>query len=212
MSKEKRFCIIAVDYEYHVPREHDDRFIDSTSIMRGLESLGAQTFKDFNVVICHDGPKQVPYEDEGIDFNELGLDPYVINTENRWSDWGHSSRDFAMEYAYENNLGEYYIQFNIDNELFPQALQVLSDAIDSSENEIFIFPVHHWKASGGDIFRGVPPRLCNIDCMQLVAHKNVWKSVGMWYNKDAMSDGIIYQDMCERFPWTEVQECLGHNF
>jgi hypothetical protein len=212
MSKEKKFCVIAVDYEHHVPRSHDDRFIDSTSILRGLKSLGLQTFKDFNVVICHDGPKQVSYEAEGINFKEIGIDPYVINTQHRMADWGHSSRDMAMRYAYENNLGEYYIQFNIDNEFFPNAFQVLSDAIDNSDNKVFIFPVHHWKAAGGNIFKGIPPRLCNIDAMQLIAHKNIWKSVNLWYNKEAMSDGIIYQDICERFSWTEVPECLGHNF
>jgi hypothetical protein len=211
-TQSKRFCVIAVDYEYHVPRSHDKHIVNSTSIRRGLESLQNQTFKDFNVVICHDGPKAVSYEEEDIHFNEMGLTPYILNTEVRMDRWGHPSRDVAMRYAYENNLGDYYIQFNIDNEFFPNAFEILNDKINQSDNQVFVFPIHHWKSASGNVFGGVPPHLYNIDCMQLVAHKDIWQSVGMWYNIEEVSDGIIYQDICQRFPWTQVEECLGHNF
>ena len=55
-----KFGIIAVDYEGHVPRD---------GMVNGLKSLSAQTYRCFDVFICHDGEKSTPYSDElaGVD-------------------------------------------------------------------------------------------------------------------------------------------------
>lgn len=221
-----RFCVISKDYEYHVPREHNSNEITSTSIRRGLASLGNQTFKDFNVVICHDGPKEKTYEEEGIDFKELGIEPYIINTPEHHGVWGHTSSDYAMRYAYENNLGDYYIQHNIDNEFLPEAFQIISDAIDEFEKNIIIFQIYHWKIwplsqpiyamdspwTGNPPIRGGTAAGGGIDAMQLVAHKDIWKEVGFWYSTKEEADGIIYEDMCKRFSYQHIPIVLGHNF
>lgn len=211
-----RLCVISRDYEHHVPREHNPNDISSTSIRRGLASLSNQTFKDFNVVICHDGPKEKTYEEEGIDFKELGLEPHLINTPGHCGMYGHPSGDLAMRYAYENNLGDYYIQHNIDNEFFPDAFQIISNALDEFQEDIIIFGIHHWKMFGIETpnksLMGNPPIIYNIDCMQLVAHKDIWKSVGFWHSTRYEADGIIYQDMCKRFSYRNIPLVLGHNF
>jgi len=212
MSREKRFCVIAVDYEYHVPRQHDSDIINSTSIHRGLKSLKDQTFKDFNVVICHDGPKDKSYYDEGIDLEALGISGMLINTPERNADWGHSSRDLAMRTAYENDLGEYYIQFNIDNEFFPNAFHTLDSILKEIEEKVVTFGVHHWKALGGNVLTGSVARLNSIDAMQLVAHKDVWRDMNFWYDKSFASDGIIYEEMCKKNKWKNIPVSLGHNF
>jgi len=211
-----RFCVISRDYEHHVPREHNPDKVSSTSIRRGLASLGNQTFQDFNVVICHDGPKEKTYEQEGIDFKELGIEPHIINTEERFGVWGHNSADLAMRYAYENNLGDYYIHHNIDNEFFPEAFQMISDAIKTYNRDVIIFGIYHWKIykdTAMDInFTGLPPERCHIDSMQLVAHKNIWKEIGFWNSKEKESDGILYEDICKRFSYHHIPIVLGHNF
>jgi hypothetical protein len=211
-----RLCVISRDYEHHVPRDHNPNDISSTSIHRGLASLSNQTFKDFNVVICHDGPKEKTYEEEGIDFKKLGLEPHIINTPEHNGLYGHVSADYAMRYAYKKNLGDYYIQFNIDNEFFPEAFQIISDSLNDCKEDILIFPIHHWKLFGNKAPRthliGVPPVVNNIDCMQLVAHKDIWKEVGFWHSRKYEADGIIYSDMCKKFPYYSIQKPLGHNF
>lgn len=193
-----RFSIIAVDYEGHVPRE---------GMRNGLRSLANQTFKDFELIICHDGPKQIPYEHE-VDLKELGLNAVIMNTPERMEDWGHSSRDYAMRRA----DGEYFIQFNIDNVFYPDALEKINKKLDEITEQIVIFQVRHFKAAGGSVFRGIPPKHCFIDAMQLVAHRKIWENVGYWYRKEGTSDGLIYEDMCNRYPWAELPECLGDNF
>ena len=216
----KRFAVIAVDYEHHVPRSHNalesyefhTYHSNSTSIHRGLKSLADQTFKDFNLIICHDGPKDVEYMDEGIDLNAMGLSGMIINTPIRNKNWGHSSRDYAMKNAYENNLGEYYIQFNIDNEFFPNAFEEINRAIEENDEKVFTFPVHHWKAMGGEVLLGTRPEVGYIDAMQLVAHRDVWKDINFWHNDHQISDGILYEEICSKNKWRHIPACMGHNF
>jgi hypothetical protein len=186
-----------------VPRE---------GMVKGIESLANQTYKDFDLIICHDGPKKIPYEDE-INFAELGLSPHLINTEVRMNDWGHSSRDLAMRYAYEN-LPEcdYYIQFNIDNYFESNAFETINTFIKNFPVGIVIFSVRHWKAVGGSTFSGIPPILYNIDAMQLVAHKDIWESSGFWSDKSETSDGVIYENLCKQNKFYIINECLGDNY
>jgi len=203
----KKFCIIAVDYEHHVPRGEQ-----KPSIQHGLKSLALQTFQDFNLIICHDGPKEKTYEEEGIVFNEIGVNPIILNTPEKMADWGHSSRDMAMRYAYENNLGEYYIQFNIDNLLNKDALKEINNALVESTNPIVIFSIYHHKHNGGMFMSGVPPVRFKIDALQMVAHKEVWKKNNFWYDKRNQSDGFMYEWICKQYRYAHIPKILGENF
>jgi hypothetical protein len=211
-----RFCVISRDYEHHVPREHNPDKVFSTSIHRGLESLSNQTFKDFNVVICHDGPKEKTYKQDKVDFKKLGLSPHLINTTERFGVWGHHSADLAMRYAYENDLGDYYIHHNIDNEFFPEAFQLINNAIETYNRNVIIFEIYHWKIYGKEAmdtpWTGLPPVRQSIDSMQLVAHKDIWKEIGFWNSKEKESDGILYEEICKRFLYHHIPIVLGHNF
>ena len=195
--KRPKFSIIAVDYEYHVPRE---------GMVKGLQSVANQTFKDFELIICHDGPKDKPYEEE-INFKELGLNPIIINTEIRHAMWGHPSRDKAMRIA----NGEYFLQFNIDNLLYPDCLEKISKHIDETQKKVVVFQIKHWK-QGGILFSGVPPVHYGIDAMQLVAHRDIWEKTCYWYDFQETSDGMIYQNICSQNEWSELPELLGENF
>jgi len=228
INKIKKICVIAVDYEHHVPRDENNKF--QTSIFKGLESLASQTFKDFDLIICHDGPKEKTYEEEGIDFKKMGLSPIILNTPKRMNDWGHSSRDFAMRYAYENNIGEYYVIFNIDNTFEPWAFSRIAKEINKTKNKIILFPVKHYKVFSGLTMNPDPLMYLQnsgiflscfktnntaryVDAMQLVAHRDIWKKNNFWWNKDFCADGIMYNSMCMKDMYSVIRnQCLGKNF
>lgn len=202
----KKFCIISVDRDDYVPR------FGHPSIKNGLQSLENQTFKDFNVIIAHDGPKKISHYDEGVIDANTNLNITFLNMEEPMGAYGNYSRDYAMKYAYENNLGEYFLHHNIDNEYFPDALENINNAITENSENVFIFPIHHWKMLNGGILSGIPPIVCKIDAMQLVAHRDIWKSIDFWYNKHDLSDGYLYQEICEKYPWRHIDKCIGHNY
>jgi glycosyltransferase involved in cell wall biosynthesis len=192
-----KVSIIAVDYEHHVPRY---------GAYRGLLSISEQTSKDFELIIVHDGPKEVPYEQE-FDFKELNLNPIITNTHQRMNDWGHSSRDWGMRMA----NGDYFLQFNIDNVLYPDAIEEICKKIDESGTPIIIFSIIHHK-DNDKLYTGIPPDLYNIDCMQLVGHRDMWQELDYWYDKRDSSDGWIYEVITRKYDYSDIEKCLGENF
>lgn len=194
----KKFSIIAVDYEFHVPRP---------GMKQGLNSLLNQTFDDYELLIAHDGPKGLKYQDE-FDLTQFKNKPIVMNTNQRYNDWGHTLRDTAMKLA----SGEYFFHFNIDNQLYPNCLETISQKIDDTSSSVVIFSIKHFKAAGDTKFTGLPPTHCHIDAIQLVAHRNVWKNIGYWYNKETTSDGIIYERICNEYPYVHIDEILAENY
>jgi glycosyltransferase involved in cell wall biosynthesis len=194
-----KFSIIATDYENHVPRD---------GMRRGLKSLLDQTFDDYELIIVHDGPKEVPYSEE-VDLDEFNVPIKIINTPKWLNQFGHPSRDFGMKYA----TGDYFIHFNIDNFLYPECLKEISDKINKTKSKIVIFSIKHFKWDGGrGEFTGVPPIVCNIDGLQLVAHHSVWQMMGGWYDNSYVGDGIIYERMCKVYPWVHINKVLAENY
>lgn len=207
-----KFSILATDYDQHVPRE---------GMKKGLKSLSSQSMSDYELIICHDGPKEKTYEEEGIDFKALGLDPIIMNTDKRYNDWGHTSRDEMLRIA----KGEWIIHFNIDNILYPFCLEMLSERIDQTKDRLeangkdpekfsIIFYIKHWKIdpSGQSIFKGIPPKLMRTDLLQMVISRKIWEEMGYWYNKNERADGIIYEEIGKKYPWIVLPELLGENF
>jgi hypothetical protein len=208
-----KFAIIVVDYENHVPR---NRACD------GILSILNQTYQEYEIFLCHDGPKKnsyiqefKSYQDE-FDFGKFKNKFHFFETTKRMNNWGHSSRDLCMRYAYENSDCDYYIQFNIDNLLERNALELLNNKINETQSKIVIFSIRHHRLIGRGIshavpFSGLPPHKFNIDCMQLVAHKNIWNEYDFWYDKHEQSDGEIYQKICLENSFVHVADILGDN-
>lgn len=200
-----KFTIIATDEENHVPRN---------LMKEGINSLCKQTFKDFELLIVHDGPRKGSYDDE---LSQVPDNTKFINTDHKYGiygleefyagyGWGHHSRDLGIKKA----TGEYIIHFNIDNILYPNALQTISDKIDKTKADIVVYACTHKKF---DIkyFSGIPPVMGKIDLLQCVASKKAWDSIGGWHRYDHSADGYLFQEMIAKFGFVHIPEVLGEN-
>lgn len=211
---------------------HFDGAITDALLLRGLGCLAQQTFRDFDVLLYHDGPLSRPLPD----FTALGLDARLrtVVGKIRHNDWGHSLRDRGIREA----SGDYIVHFNPDNVLYPNALEVLdrysrtpvppAPEPELAENPaILIFAIAMrgmnfngrwpvWRDRGDPsralIFNGIPPVPGLIDCMQLVATRAVWLRVGGWYDRSERLDGTIYARMVRELGARYVPAVLGEHW
>ena len=218
------FSIIATDYEGTV---------DTDTLQRFLDYLKKQNFKDFEVLIMHDGPRKI-----SINLNTDGLDVKFFESVFRGNVWGHNLRTCGMM----ESSGEYLINTNTDNIYYPNALQELSDYINTYGDEFKVF-INHVKMMGlqlveekiilGDgntlvqrkikydkprdytkslILTGDPPVFGNIDLMNLVAHKSIWKNIYYWFDLSVSSDAVIYQKICSLYNYTNTKILIGEHW
>ena len=115
MSRSPLFSVIVVDYDKSVTR---DEFV------RKMKSLAAQTCKDFEVLVYHDGPKASSYDDD-INGTEIHPETTFYVSDKRENDWGHSNRDRGIRAA----KGKWIIHTNADNVFYPDLIESLKAAI-----------------------------------------------------------------------------------
>lgn len=193
-----KFSIIVVDCDTHTPRE---------LAQRGVNSILSQTFRDFEVILLHDGLKQQSYEEE-FDLSSLERLKTVYSKE-RFRDWGHSLRNYGLRMA----DGEYIIHFNIDNFLYPGCLQRVNDCLekDGAGKEMIIFTIIHHK-NAERILTGNPVRFQHIDCLQVVASRKAWESIGFWHRNEYEADGHLYVELSQKYEPFYIDEILAENF
>jgi glycosyltransferase involved in cell wall biosynthesis len=218
---------------------HYDGSITDESFERGIQCLLNQEFKDFEVLIYHDGPvsRPIPAIWEKLQNKKLKI------TESRYNNWGHSLRDMGIK----ESTGEYIVHFNPDNVLYSNALKEINDLIEDQtyvmlrsktndnrelilgSNNIIIFPiimigVYRWGVRGltgtrikgdtkhGVIMNGEPAEYANIDCMQLVMKRKLWLDYGGWYDKQEVSDGLMYKRFVQDHPARCCSKVLGEHW
>jgi len=212
-----RFSIIVIHYQGTIPHG---------IFCRGIASLRAQTFKDFEILCYHDGPLLDP---------KVRMPIEVICTPTRFNDWGHSLRDLGIHAA----AGDYLLFFNADNILYPDALAELdresrreprmnvngpNGPVALDPDTILVFPVKMFGMIRGGagqtrivtddffmILTGNPPVWGNIDAMQFVMKRSLWLAEGGWHDKSEKSDGHLYEKFAKKYLYRGVGPVLGEH-
>ena len=210
---------------------HYDGVISDELLLRGLRALDAQTCRDFEILLYHDGPLSRPLPELGFLGERLAS---VTITERRHNDWGHSLRDRGIREA----RGDYIVHFNPDNVIYPEALEALDLASrapvmprhdermrDNPDVLVFAIQMRGVQTNGRTgpmrdraaperctIFTGLPPILCAIDCLQVVIRRSVWLELGGWQDKAADSDGRIYRTLIAERGARYLPEILGEHW
>ena len=209
---------------------HYDGVVSDAMLLRCFASLAAQTCTDFDVLLYHDGPLSRPLPP----LPDCGQGIRVIVTEARANDFGHSLRHRGIQEA----SGDYLLHLNADNLLYVQALATLAAAADApvepapaaemrDNPQVLVFAilmrgrrfngrVGFWRdrhaTQTGLIVTGVPPQSGFIDCMQLVASRELWTRIGGWYDRSEESDGLIYEQMIADHGARYVPAVLGEHW
>lgn len=203
------FSILATDYQPSVSDEVLQRFIDS---------LKAQTYKNFEVLIFHDGELQRERK-----VNTEGLNVSFYNSTERGNKWGHNHRTLMMKLS----KGEYILNTNTDNVYYPDALEILSKYIKVlNYKQVFIMKVRMFGMNYefGKVWYDNPrnpnvyvtlkghPVTGAIDMMQLVTSRKVWEELGYWYREEEQSDGYIYEDLCKKYEYVMIPKLIGEHY
>lgn len=206
---------------------HYDQTISDDVFNRGMSCLLGQTYKDFEVLVYHDGPTSRPLPIPEDNRFKMRI------TSRRCNDWGHTNRNKGIREA----QGEYIIHFNPDNMLYSNALDTLVNESEKKyenipsemvpPNDIIIFPIimrgmqtngHGlWRdtKSATDncmIFTGYPTMKNNIDAMQLVMKRSLWNKYGGWYDLREQSDGNMYPRFVMENKARYCPEILGEHW
>lgn len=205
------FSVLSAYYQGAVTKEE---------FFRGVDCIKNQIFQDYEFLVYHDGPLL----DKSFD-----LTIPVKETEIRYNDFGNSLRDLGIHEA----KGKYILHFNIDNILYPNALEEIAKEINRPPilpidfDNIIIFPILYrgWININGlrfldkslsqekyTIFTGFPPVHSNIDAMQLVMKRELWLKEGGWYDKSSEGDGLMYQKFASQYGYRTVGPILGEHW
>lgn len=201
---------------------HYDKSISDERFELCLQSIANQEFKDFEVLIYHDGELNRPLSPKIKELitqlhTKIRLSPYM-------GVWGHNNRDIGIK----QSIGDYIIHLNSDNILYD--LKEIAEYITKTGfYSIYIFRLImkgcqiKTNSTGGHymirtrnpedeiILRGTPKRL-NIDCMQLVAKREIWIERGGWNNFEEESDGIIYESLCKVYAYKQSDIIIGEHW
>ena len=120
------FTVIVTDYEPSVSREF---------FRRKMACLAAQTCKDFEVLVYHDGPKVQSYA-EDLAGGPVHPETQFIVTPERVGDWGHTARDLGIRAA----RGRWIIHTNADNVFYPNLIAVLKEMATDPRPWAFALP------------------------------------------------------------------------
>jgi len=202
---------------------HYDQSISDEVFLRGMNCLLNQTFKDFEVLVYHDGPtsRPVPMPEDGRFVLEV--------TKERENNWGHSNRDRGIRKA----KGEYIVHFNPDNILYPNALEAVAKEqckgypVVPVGDDIIIIPVimrgmqtdgrRLWRDTRNPetdylVFAGFPAMWGNMDAMQLIMKRTRWLEVGGWTDMRSDSDGHMYPQFVKQLGARYCPDILGEHW
>jgi len=183
-------------------------------IHRCIKCVNAQTHENWEHVICSDGPKEAHVEhlitskgDDKRRYAWLG---------NHYGDYANMVRHTILQQA----MGKYVMFLDDDNIILPSYLEkmitVLEDAYVKDKRigfvicKVFHFgPLPQHLGNPPQIIDGIPPKIQNIDTLQVLAFTEAMKDVGWNLEMGYLADGYTFQEMAIKYGWTTLPEVLG---
>ncbi len=179
-------------------------------IERAVGSLRTQTYTDWRQIICSDGMEEaIPKEIAEAEENKHRVT--YTNSSRSYNDYGPGVRAEILKTVDT----EYVCFLDDDNILMPTYLEKMIKAIEENGVDVAICHCLHYgplPASFGlapKIVTGMPPKLFNIDTIQVVCKTRAIKDVGWQTDSGYYADGVTYEMLAEKYKYVEVPEVLA---
>ena len=180
---------------------------DKDTIERAVGSCRAQTYRDWNQIICSDGnyeeiPDHIAREDNRVKY---------LFTGKRYNDYGPGVRSEVL-----NQVESQYVCFlDDDNILMPTYLEKMINAIKQNNVDFAICHCLHYGplppgfGKAPQIVTGIPPVLYNIDTIQVLCKTKIIKEIGWQTQAGYYADGATYELLGKNYKYIEVPEVLA---
>lgn len=195
MMNDIRFSIIVVTYK---------RTLELKCL---LYSLLSQTYKNFDILIIHDG---IDAEHENA-ISELLINDKIkyIQTEQRYDDWGMSLRNIGLDIV----TGDFIINTNDDNYYTPNFLRELNESIKNNSECNFVYydsidKNFQWQNEKQQPYSLFKPllKVCHIDMGQFAASKELIGETRFKINYDA--DGRFIEELKPKIKPVYIEKVL----
>jgi glycosyltransferase involved in cell wall biosynthesis len=185
---------------------------DLTILRRCISSVRSQTMPDWDQLICSDGQYE-PAVDELVLSTKDERIRYCYLTDKR-GHYGAGVRAALLDQA----RGRYLAFLDDDNMLFPKYLERMTDALEAAPDVGFAIcqivhygPLAYAVPFFPVILNGIPPRLQNIDTLQVVVRRTAMLQTG-WVLGGYCSDGYTFEKLGQEHRWLAIDEVLGIHF
>lgn len=180
-------------------------------IDRCIRSVNAQSFKDWEHIICSDG-----FEENVKTFVEQENEPRRIYKSlcKHEGIYANNVRQACLKIS----KGEYILFLDDDNIIFPHYLEKMIKALENTKENIgfsvcriiHLGPLSSAHREPPTILTGIPVVVQNIDTLQVVVKKQALNSIGGWNTTQGyLADGYTFQDLAKKYEYIEVPEILG---
>ena len=154
---------------------------------------------DGSIHVLHDGPLHRPWPAlSGV---------YLHGTPERKNAWGHNLRRLGLLWC----DAEYVWFTNADNRLYAGALDKVRAKMPF---DVVLFSIKDFFVKGDpnkhrDL---LVDRDNGRDCMQAIATKEIWSTLGAWKNTDETADAPLIRNMESIFTVQRIDEFLGEHW
>lgn len=221
-------------FSFIVP--HYDGVITDEQFIEGMSSIAKSTYKNYEVRIYHDGPLSRPLPDLdqfGFEYSFRETNKRYNDWGHSLRDLGirEAEGEYIVHFNPDNILFPDALEGVIEILTFCKKAKIHQN-VNSVEKvfgvydncyEVIVCPIileGVIRFPNGSLTRtrvpehrvildGFPTIHHNVDCMQVVASKRAWLSIGGWYDKSETSDGLLAQELHHKYKSLYSQRMIG---
>jgi hypothetical protein len=155
-----------------------------------VPSLLAQTYKNWRLLLFHDGPDFGPLKTQIEAFNDPRVE--LAWTDRRYNDWGHSLRAIGLRFAKD---ADFIVHTNADNYYVPDFCNQMVHAFREETVAVYCDMVHSYYSWG---ILPAKIQFGKIDCGAVMFRAKVALEIG-WPSRAFAADWVMINEVHQKY-------------